>query len=110
MENYTLDKENMGLRIRTARERKGWTREELAEKVGVSVNSMACVELGKNGMRLDNFRKLCSLLSLNADYVLFGETGGTVKEISALLRDRDEKTLRIVENTIRAMLEAMDGN
>ena len=30
MENYTLDKENMGLRIRTARERKGWTREELA--------------------------------------------------------------------------------
>ena len=71
---------------------------------------LADLELGNTGVRLDRFQKLCKILDADANYILFGKTQMPEETITALLRDRDEKTLRIVENTIRAMLEAMDGN
>ena len=108
MDKYTLDKENMGLRIRAAREAKGWTRERLAEEIGVSVNSMACVELGKNGMRLENLSRICELLDLNADYVLFGTPPAPAQELGAMLRDRDPHTVRVAAETLRALLNALD--
>lgn len=110
MGKIELDKKNMGLRIRRAREKKGWTREQLAEKMELSVNAMAFIELGQSGTKLENLVKLCKLLDLNTDYVLFGEASTEVASIAALLRNRDEKTLRVVESTVRAMLEAMDAD
>ena len=64
-----LDKKNMGLRIRRAREQKHWTREQLAEKLELSVNAVADLERGKSGTRLETLVKLCALLGLSADYV-----------------------------------------
>ena len=109
MKKYTLDKENMGLRIRIAREKKGWTREKLAEEAGLSVNSIAYLELGQNGTRLENLSKLCELLGLDADYVLFGETRTSVQELTALLRGRDDRTIQIAQKTLQALLEALDA-
>ena len=109
MGKLELDKKNMGLRIRRARERKGWTREQLAEKMELSVNAVAFIELGQSGTKLENLMKLCKLLDLNADYILFGKASPEVESIAALLRDRDERIQKIAEHTIRAMLEAMDA-
>ena len=109
MGKIELDKKNIGLRIRRAREARGWTREELAEKMELSVNAFANLELGQSGTQMENLVKYCRLLGLNVDFLLFGESAETVQTIDALLRDRDEKTLKIVESTVRAMLEAMDA-
>ena len=109
MKDDTLDKKNVGQRIRAARERHHWTREELAEKMDLSVNTMAEIELGRNGTRLENFVRLCRLLDLNADYVLFGAPGDTAQRIADLLRDRDEETIRVVEKTVEALLQALDA-
>ena len=57
METHMLDKKNMGLRIRRAREQKHWTREQLAEKLELSVNAVADLERGKSGTRLETLVK-----------------------------------------------------
>ena len=110
MEKMELDKKNVGLRIRKAREARGWTREQLAEKMELSVNAVANLELGQSGTQLENLVKYCSLLGLNADFLLFGESKEPVQTIAALLRDRDERIQKIAEHIIRAMLEAMDAD
>ena len=94
-----LDKKNIGLRIRRAREQKHWTREQLAEKLELSVNAVADLERGKSGTRLETLVKLCALLGLSADYVLYGEPSPSAQTIAALLTGRDERTQRLVEST-----------
>ncbi len=109
MENIKLDKKNIGLRIRTARENMGWTRERLAEEVGLSVNSLANIELGHSGTQLENFVKLCTLLGLNADFVLFGEATDrpAIQRIVDLLTHQDAAHICVIEHSIQAMLEVM---
>ncbi len=62
----------MYLRIRRAREQMGYTREQFAEKLDVSVSYLAELERGKTGLSVKMLLKICSLLGLSADYVLFG--------------------------------------
>ena len=89
----------MGRRFREARERLNWSREVLAERADLSVSFIA---------DLETFIRLCRLLDLNADYVLFGAPGDAVQRITDLLRDRDEETVRVVERTVEALLRALD--
>ena len=96
----------MGRRFREARERLNWSREVLAERADLSVSFIADLELGNTGTRLENFIRLCRLLDLNADYVLFGAPGDAVQRIMDLLRNRDEETVRVVERTVEALLRA----
>ena len=98
----------MGRRFREAREGRNWSRETLAERSDLSVSFIADLELGNTGTRLENFIRLCRLLDLNADYVLFGAPGDAVQRITDLLRDRDEETVRVVERTVEALLRALD--
>ena len=72
----------MGRRFREARERLNWSREVLAERADLSVSFIADLELGNTGTRLENFIRLCRLLDLNADYVLFGAPGDAVQPVS----------------------------
>ena len=48
------------------------------------------------------------ILGLNADYVLFGETVAPIQRIADLLRDQDEKTARLAEQVVAALLQALD--
>ena len=100
-------KVDMGRRFRAAREKQGWTREQLAELSELSVPFLSNLELGHTGVRLDRFRRLCTLLHVSADYILFGEAGEETQEIVDLLRQEDDKTVRIAAKTLRAMLEGM---
>ena len=99
----------MGRRLREARERLNWSREVLAERADLSVSFIADLELGNTGTRLENFVRLCRLLEVNADYILFGDAGPAVQRVTDLLRDRDEETVRVVEQTVEALLRALDA-
>lgn len=105
MKNKKPQNINMGQRFREAREAKGWSREKLAEEVGLSVPFIADLELGNSGPSLDSFIKLCQVLSADAHTILFGD----VKEnpilfnLGTMLANHDsEDVSRVV-----AMLEAM---
>ena len=96
---------NMGQRFRDAREAKGWTREQLAEHMDLSVQFIADLELGNSGVRLDRFAELCRLLGVNAHTVLFGtvEENPALFRLGTLLANRDSKDVR----RVIAMLEAL---
>ena len=61
----------MHTRIRTARENMGYTREKFAEKLDVSVSYLAELERGRTGISVKMLVKVCNILGLSADYVLF---------------------------------------
>lgn len=97
----------MGQRFREAREAKGWTREQLAEKMGLSVAFMTDVELGNSGIRLDRFAKLCQLLNVNAHTVLFGsvEQLPRLSRLETMLANRDSKDVERVVAMFEAIAE-----
>lgn len=60
----------MGKRIKAARENKGLTQEQLAEKLDLSVQHISVIERGVKAPRLETFIKLANELDVNADYFL----------------------------------------
>lgn len=66
---------DMGKRISTRRKELKLTQESLAEKIGVSLQTVSCVELGKKAIRPYNLIKLCTVLDISADYILMGQKG-----------------------------------
>lgn len=68
-----LDLLQMGERIRQCRELKSMTREQLAERLDVSVKFLADIERGSKGMSLQNFYLLIQILDTSADYLLSGD-------------------------------------
>lgn len=94
----------MYTRIRKAREDLGYTREQIAEKLEVSVSYMAEVERGKTGISVKMLIKMCDVLGLSADYILFGEE----RDKDTLLLDKihriDEKYLPLLESMITELL------
>lgn len=94
----------MYMRIRKARENLGYTREKFAELLDVSVSYMAEVERGRTGISVKMLIKICNVLGLSADYVLFGED----RNKDALLLDRihriDDKYLPLLDRMISELL------
>lgn len=64
---------NMGNRIAQRRKELHLTQEELSEMIGVSSQTISCIELGKKAARPENLAKICSELDVSADYILFGK-------------------------------------
>lgn len=80
---------NMGMRIAQQRKVLCLTQEQLADKMGVSLQTVSCIELGKKAIRPENLANLCNYLNVSADYILYGkrneqQMGETVAKLSAL--------------------------
>lgn len=85
----------MGKRIAARRKELKMTQEALAEKVGVSLQTISCVELGKKAIRPYNLVRLCSVLETSTDYILVGrkncqELSQIDKQLSMLSNDEYE--------------------
>lgn len=66
-------KQEMGKRIEDLREKRGITRERLAEISGISTKFLYEVERGKKGLSAETLLKITSALSCSSDYILRGE-------------------------------------
>lgn len=80
---------DMGSRIAQRRKELRLTQEQLAEKMGVSLQTVSCIELGKKGIRPENLANLCNFLNISADYILYGkrseqQMSDTIAKLSAL--------------------------
>ena len=92
----------MGKRIAARRKELKMTQESLAEKVGVSLQTISCVELGKKAIRPYNLERLCAVLETSTDYILVGqkncqELSQIDKQLSKLSNDEYD----LVEKLIR---------
>lgn len=63
----------IGKRIALRRKELNITQEQLAETIGLSLQSISCIELGKKGIRPENLINLCLALNSTSDYFLFGK-------------------------------------
>lgn len=82
------------------------TQEQLAEKLGLSLQSISCIELGKKAVRPENLANLCKHLNVSVDYILYGkrdesQMNDTVKKLSSL----DPEAYNAVKNMIDLLYE-----
>ena len=97
---------NMGIRISQQRKELRMTQEQLAEKMGVSLQTVSCIELGKKAIRPENLANLCTYLEVTADYILYGkrsqqQMNDTISKLSTL----DSNAYRIVQDLINLLYE-----
>lgn len=69
VEQFLID---MGLRIMELRRQHDWTQNVLAERVGVSGQTISTAELGKKALRPENIVKISIALGVSTDYLLTG--------------------------------------
>ncbi len=94
----------MHTRIRKAREDAGYTRERFAELLDVSVSYMAEVERGRTSISLKTLVKICDLLGLSADYVVFGTARTEDDQLLDKLHRLDRRYLPLVESILNQLL------
>lgn len=98
----------MYMRIRKAREDLGYTREKFAEKLEVSVSYLAELERGRTGISVKMLIKVCNVLGLSANYVLFGsERKEDALRLDAIHRI-DEKYLPLLDKVVAELLVLSD--
>ncbi|MFR4350150.1 MAG: helix-turn-helix domain-containing protein [Roseburia sp.] len=64
---------DVGKRVRELRERRNYTREDLAEKIEISSKFLYEIEMGRKGFSIAVLRRIAEELSVSCDYIIFGE-------------------------------------
>lgn len=95
-----LDSNDFKIRLKEVRKTRKLTQQELAEKMGIPVTSIAHFESGSRKPSLENFYKLIVVLNISADYIL-----GRSEEMGALGVDPIISTLQNLPEIKRKMIE-----
>ena len=94
----------MGLRIQELRKQMDLTQEALAERAGMTSQTISTAELGKKALRPGNIIKLSRALGVSTDYLLTGYRNardytiidGKLKEVSPQEYDRIMRMIDIM--------------
>ena len=107
MENDLLVQ--MGKRISKRRSQLHMTQEELAERAGITPQTVSTAELGKKALRPENIVKICGALGISTDYLLLGTVAG---EDIAILAERisglSTAQYRYLESIISSYVAALN--
>lgn len=68
--------ESVGRRIREVRQKRGLTQQELADRLGVSLNTVNRMEMGHRTPGLDVVTRLGELLGCDTEWLITGAAGG----------------------------------
>ena len=96
----------LGERIKETRKSKRMTREQLAEKIDVSVRFLADVEGGIVGVSLTTLKQLCECLNVSSDYLL----GITNEDCESIYDNAIRKLKKIPPksvNSVEAIIESI---
>ena len=96
----SADLSGIGRRIQNRRKQKGYTQEQLAEMMNVSIQMVSNLERGNKAIRIDNLINLSQILDVSTDYILTGkETADDFQALTARiaqLPDRDRKMVELL--------------
>lgn len=98
----------MHIRIRKAREDAGYTREKFAELLNVSVSYLAEVERGRTGVSVKTLIKICKVLGLSADYIIFGKARMSDEVLLDKIHRIDDKYLPLLDKLLTELLALGD--
>lgn len=89
--------EAIGKRIQIRRKQLGYTQEQLADMMNVSIQMVSNLERGNKAIRIDNLINLSQILNTSIDYILTGKE--TLDDLGALtvrlaqLSTKDQKMI-----------------
>ena len=103
----------VGERISRLRKNLGLTQEKLAEQADISIQFLVQIEHGKRTMKIGTLRKLCSALSVSADYLINGieefPCSTEVNSILSTLSDNDRtKAVKMLAAFTKIIAEEND--
>ena len=76
------DLKEIGKRIQYCRKHLGYTQEQVADMIDVSIQMISNLERGNKAIRIDNLINLCQILHISTDYILTGKE--SCSDVSAL--------------------------
>lgn len=98
----------IGKRVRSCREKLGYSREELSEKANIATSFLSTIELGKGSFTAEVLKKLCKALGVSADYIVFGkEHDECWDSISDMLSGLDKRYFSYVENIVSSYIKSI---
>lgn len=103
-------KRAVGRRIKTVRQGKELTQDQLAEQVGLSPKYISGIERGVENPTMDNLIRLAKVLGVEPyDLFLFGESEESEKAlrkgIEKMLREADQEKLQLYFDVMRKILQ-----
>lgn len=97
----------IGQRIKDARERAGLTQERFSELIGLGPKSVSALERGTVGISLTTLKKICCILSIPSDRILFGGLEkNEVSDLTVCLEQLSPEEYKIVKEIVLKLLEA----
>lgn len=103
---------SFGRHVRSLRRARGLTQEQLAERSGLSTDTIRRLEHGSFSPSLDTLRKLCAGLDLQL-HTLFEsfELGDrdVTRELRDLILTRRPREIRLACKLLRALFDELDG-
>ena len=94
------DLKEIGRRIQNRRKQQGYTQEQIADMMDVSIQMISNLERGNKAIRIDNLVNLCRILDVSTDYVLTGKSSFTdtseLTEQISKLSQKDQKMIALL--------------
>lgn len=105
----------LGNCIREYRKERGFSQEILAEKSGVSTNTISRIEGGQMAMSVGILQKIVKALGVDANTLLgvsteVNETEIWVSAFSSRVQELKENEQEILKHTMNALIESMEKN
>ena len=101
----------VGANIKREREKAGLTQEEFSERIGLGVKSLSAVERGVVGISLTTLLRICQVLSISSDILLFprsreNDVAGLVAQLNRLPQEQ----FQIAVDTLGNLFKAFSSN
>ena len=100
MNKFDKDNAEIGKRIKEIRQKRGITQETLSEKADVcNPQQISNIERGLSGVAVAKLKNICTVLNIDADYILFGTSPHNVETVlnKYISKMTDEQTKNLVE-------------
>ncbi len=94
----------VGENIRLHRDKLGYSREKLAELIEVSPRFLYDAETGSTGISITTLKKLCEVLGISADRLLWKNTDNKI-DISERLSHLPDEYMGVIDELIQKQLE-----
>lgn len=99
----------IGSNIKRERERAGYTQDQFSEMIGMGSKNLSAVERGVSGISFSALLKICDVLSISSDTLLFKQTReNEVQGITKQLERLTPAQFSIVSDVFINLLKAFD--
>lgn len=92
----------IGKRIQNRRKQLGYTQEQLAEMMNVSVQMVSNLERGNKAIRIDNLINISQIMNISTDYILTGKQSqqdiSNLSEQISNLSPKERKMIALLVN------------